>query len=84
MDTLTPLRSIRIQRGLPLREVARAVKTDITNLSRVERATQDCTPGLAARLVEFFGRTARFNELHVLYPQRYVRPRARSRTARPE
>lgn len=69
----TPLRTLRLQRKLTLIEVAQAVKTDPTNLSRTERGMQR-SPDLAAVLVKFFA--TGITEEQILYPERFD-PRGR-------
>ena len=66
--TTTPLRALRLRRSLTLTEVAAAVKTDATNLSRTERGMQR-SPDLAAALTKFFG--AGITEEQILYPERF-------------
>jgi transcriptional regulator with XRE-family HTH domain len=50
------LTQTRKSRGLSLDQVAAAVKTDPTNLSRVEKGTQIPKRDLARRLFLFYGR----------------------------
>ncbi len=47
------LREARLERKLTLREAAKAVDTDVANLSRIERG-QMPNKDLARRLVEYF------------------------------
>lgn len=67
---MTPLRKLRLDRGLTLAEVSRSVGTDPANLSRVETAKQPATPELAERLVSYYGKDS-ISELHILYPRRF-------------
>lgn len=66
----TPLRKIRLERGLSLEIVARAIGLDTGNLSRVERAEQGISLEKAELLVGFFD--GEITELEILYPQRYM------------
>ncbi len=68
-SSLTPLRALRRKRRLTLVRVAKGVKTDPTNLSRIERGMQK-SPELAEKLVKYFGRKA-LTEEQVLYPERF-------------
>jgi transcriptional regulator with XRE-family HTH domain len=65
----TPLRKIRQGRGLSLQNVAKAVKSDTGNLSRIETGEQIARRDLAARLAAFFAPD--INELHIIYPERF-------------
>ncbi len=52
---MNKLREKRAERGLTLDEVAKAVNTNVGNLSRIERDQQLPSPGLAFRLSRFYG-----------------------------
>ena len=65
----SPLRKIRLWRGLSLRAVALAVGSDTGNLSRIETGEQVAKKQLAAKLAAFF--TPHIDEMHVIYPERY-------------
>lgn len=67
-NTTTPLRALRKKRKLTLTEVAQAVGTDPTNLSRTERGVQR-SPDLAEALAKFFGQA--ITEEQILYPSRF-------------
>jgi len=49
------LRDKRAEKGLTLDEVAKAVNTNVGNLSRIERGAQFPSPPLAFRLARFYG-----------------------------
>lgn len=66
----SPLRRLRLSRGLSLRDVANAVGADDSSISRIETGKQKPSPELAQRIVEYFG-SRRLTELHILYPERY-------------
>lgn len=66
----TPLKQVRIKRGQTLGDVARAVGTDIGNLSRIENAKQSASPDLAERLARHFG--YELTEIQIIYPERFM------------
>lgn len=63
----SPLRSVRLNRGLTLRQACALVEIDISQLSRIERDGRTSRK-TAARLAEFFDIT----EEAVLYPERFA------------
>jgi transcriptional regulator with XRE-family HTH domain len=65
----SPLRKIRLWRGLSLHAVALAVGSDTGNLSRIETGEQVAKKQLAAKLAAFFA--PHIDELHIIYPERY-------------
>ena len=65
----SPLRKVRLWRGLSLQAVACAVGSDTGNLSRIETGEQVAKKHLAAKLAAFFA--PHIDELHVIYPERY-------------
>lgn len=65
----TPLKEIRVRRGLTLDVVARAVETDTGNLSRIENWKQGASVQLAERLASFYN--GEISELAILYPDRF-------------
>lgn len=73
--SMTPLRKTRIKKGLTLSAVVTALAlkgehVDTGNLSRVERGIQQPSPRLAEALAAVFAGS--INEMHVLYPERYM------------
>jgi transcriptional regulator with XRE-family HTH domain len=64
---MATLRSLRVEKGLALREVARQLGIDAGHLSRIERGDAVPSADLAARIAQWYG----VSELHVLYPERY-------------
>jgi len=52
---MSKLREKRIEKGLTLTQVARQVRTDVGNLSRIERGQQFPSPPLAVRLSRAYG-----------------------------
>ena len=73
---MTPLRRARKAKGWSLEEVVKRLAAigelaDTGNLSRVERGMQRASPNLAESLCRVFGKRT-LNELHILYPERYV------------
>ena len=84
---MTPLRRARLrlwQRARTDRDrhrwtgiaVAEAAEIDQGHLSRIEHAKARAMPEQAERLVRVFPPST-LNELHVLYPERFMRPAAR-------
>lgn len=71
---MTPLRKLRLERGITLAQVATAIGTDTGNVSRMESGEQKSVR-LAAKIADFFGRDA-ITEIEILYPER---PTARRR-----
>jgi putative transcriptional regulator len=66
----TPLRKIRLLRGLSLQRVATEVGSDTGNLSRIETGKQVARKDLTDRLAALFAPD--INELHIIYPERYA------------
>jgi len=67
----TPLRCARKECKQTLQEVAAAVGCSNGFLSQVERQREQCSPGLAQRLVAHFN-LPWLDEMHVLYPERFM------------
>lgn len=65
----TPLKEIRVRRGLTLDAVSRSVDTDTGNLSRIENGKQGASVQLAERLSKFYA--GEISELAILYPDRF-------------
>lgn len=55
LSAMNKLRAKRAERGLTLDEVAKAVSTNVGNLSRIECDKQLPSPALAIRLCRFYG-----------------------------
>lgn len=74
---MTPLKKARLKRGWTLIEVSErlgavgADRTDTGNLSRIERGEQRASTALAENLCRVF--EGDINELHILYPERYMK-----------
>ncbi|MCC8384611.1 helix-turn-helix domain-containing protein [Photorhabdus laumondii subsp. laumondii] len=66
----TPLRKIRIEKGLTISEVSRATSVDIGNLSRIERGVQSPSLDTAEKLSCYF--KGEVSEMQILYPRRYM------------
>lgn len=64
----TPLKTLRLARGLTLQDVADAVGSDTGNISRIENGEQKSVE-LAPRLAKFFGEE--LTVVQVLYPEEY-------------
>lgn len=69
MAIQTPLKLVRLRRGLRSREVSRALNLDSGQYSRIERGA-GLSPALARRIALFFGREV--TELQILYPEDYI------------
>lgn len=67
----TPLRKMRVEKGLTISEVSIATQIDVGNLSRIERGTQVTSLDNAERLSQFF--KGKISEMQILYPQRYMK-----------
>lgn len=52
---MSKLREKRIEKGLTLMQVAKQVRTNVGNLSRIERGQQFPSPPLAVRLSRVYG-----------------------------
>lgn len=70
----TPLRRIRKARGLSLQALADASGVDKSNLSRLERRMGKVSAEAAADIVKVLGKG--ISELHILYPERYMKKAA--------
>lgn len=66
----TPLRKIRLERGLTLTDVSRATDIDEGNLSRLERMEQKASPDTAERLSRFYD--GQISEMEIIYPDRFM------------
>ena len=66
----TPLRKMRVEKGLTIAEVSLATQIDVGNLSRIERGRQVTSLETAEKLARFF--KGEVTELQILYPQRYM------------
>lgn len=66
----TPLRKMRVEKGLTISEVAMATQIDVGNLSRIERGIQVTSLETAEKLSKFF--KGKISEMQILYPQRYM------------
>jgi transcriptional regulator with XRE-family HTH domain len=66
---ISPLRRLRLERGLSIHDVASAVSTHPANLSKIERQIRGASPALAERLATFF--QPDLTELEILYPDRF-------------
>ena len=66
--TLTPLRKLRLSRGLTQAEVARAIGCEQPAYSRME-AGIGCLAQNAEKIAKFMG--SAITEQHILYPDRY-------------
>lgn len=67
----TPLRKMRMEKGLTISEVAMATQIDVGNLSRIERGIQVTSLETAEKLSKFF--KGKISEMQILYPQRYMK-----------
>lgn len=67
----TPLRKMRVEKGLTITEVAIATQLDVGNLSRIERGVQVTSLETAEKLSKFF--KGKITEMQILYPQRYMK-----------
>lgn len=67
----TPLRKMRLEKGLTITEVAFATQLDVGNLSRIERGVQVTSLETAEKLSKFF--KGKITEMQILYPQRYMK-----------
>lgn len=73
---MTPLRKIRIKKGMTLSDVVQRLAKegeviDTGNLSRIERCIQRPSTTLAEALAVVFKNGV--NEMHILYPERYMK-----------
>lgn len=66
----TPLRKMRVEKGLTIAEVAIATNLDVGNLSRIERGIQVTSIDTAEKLSRYF--KGLISEMEILYPQRYI------------
>jgi transcriptional regulator with XRE-family HTH domain len=65
----SPLRKIRRELGLSLKEVSSSVGTTHSHLSRIERGGTT-TRNLASKLSNFFDQN--ISEMEILYPERFT------------
>lgn len=74
---MTPLKQARVDAGKTLKQVSDQVGADVSHLSRIERAEDQASPGLAEKLAIYFNRA--ITEEQILYPKRFAK---RKRTPR--
>lgn len=65
----SPLKIVRVRRGLKQRVVAAAIGLDSGNYCRIERGIGQ-TPQNAEAIAKFFGHEV--TEMQILYPERYL------------
>lgn len=65
----TPLRKMRVEKGLTIAEVSKLTEIDVGNLSRIERGKQVTSLETAEKLSKFF--EGKISEMQILYPHRY-------------
>jgi transcriptional regulator with XRE-family HTH domain len=65
----SPLKRVRVRRGLKQREVAAALKLDNGQYGRIEKGVGQ-TPQNAEAIAKFFGHE--ITEMQILYPERYI------------
>ncbi|HHK7934424.1 TPA: helix-turn-helix domain-containing protein, partial [Serratia marcescens] len=61
----TPLRKMRVEKGLTISEVSKLTEIDIGNLSRIERGKQVTSLETAEKLSKFF--EGKISEMQILY-----------------
>ncbi|CAM8134774.1 TPA: helix-turn-helix domain-containing protein [Enterobacter kobei] len=66
----TPLRKMRVEKGLTIAEVSKLTEIDVGNLSRIERGKQVTSLETAEKLSKFF--EGKISEMQILYPHRYM------------
>ncbi|HBH6927448.1 TPA: helix-turn-helix transcriptional regulator [Enterobacter cloacae] len=66
----TPLRKMRVEKGLTIAEVSKLTEIDVGNLSRIERGKQVTSFETAEKLSKFF--EGKISEMQILYPHRYM------------
>ncbi|HCC5988996.1 TPA: helix-turn-helix transcriptional regulator [Enterobacter cloacae] len=66
----TPLRKMRVEKGLTITEVSKLTEIDVGNLSRIERGKQVTSLETAEKLSKFF--EGKISEMQILYPHRYM------------
>jgi len=66
----TPLRKMRVEKGLTIAEVSKMTEIDVGNLSRIERGKQITSLETAEKLSKFFD--GKISEMQILYPHRYM------------
>ena len=66
----TPLRKMRVEKGLTIAEVSKLTEIDVGNLSRIERGKQVTSLETAEKLSKFF--EGKISEMKILYPHRYM------------
>ncbi|SFB80325.1 hypothetical protein SAMN05660443_0225 [Marinospirillum celere] len=81
---MSPLKKARVNRGWKLADVVQRLRAagesiDTGNLSRIERGLQRPSTSLAESLCFVF--EGDLNEIHVLYPERFIRAEADSSAA---
>ena len=65
----SPLRRVRMERGISLAQVARDLGCSVAHLSSIETCDTSASPEFAERLGRDFS-DANINELDILYPER--------------
>jgi transcriptional regulator with XRE-family HTH domain len=65
----TPLRKIRMEKGLTISEVASALSLDVGTLSRIERGERLTSLEKAEKISNFFEK--KISEMQILYPFKF-------------
>lgn len=69
-QTVTPLRAIRLRRGLTLQAVAEAIGSNTGTLSKLETQKINASPKTAEKLSKFY--ESAITETQILYPERFM------------
>lgn len=75
----TPLKTLRVKKGLTTTAVAAKVGIDQGTYWRIENGA-GTTPETAEKIARYFAADG-LTEIHVLYPERFVAPKQRKVTA---
>ena len=67
---MTPLKRIRLERGITQATLADRIGIDQSHFSRIENDEAKASADVAAKIADEIGREW-ITELHILYPERY-------------
>lgn len=67
---MTPLKRIRLERGITQVTIADSAGIDQSTFSRIENGEAQASADTAAKIADAIGRKW-ISELHILYPDRY-------------
>lgn len=73
---VTPLKSERKKRNIPIREIALALRVQVSTINRIENGKAHPSPELANRIAKYFGNAVTRDQ--ILFPEDYTEQQGKS------